>query len=254
MGVTGDGALRRGPRPGHHLDPVRAVRSAGPDGVHRPARASSVLPATRLGRARCRRDLVHRQENRSAGAGRRRCRAASRWSPSASPTSARRRSSGIGTPVFPVGRAIVWQDTRTSGALARIADELDPADVLHRTGLPMATYFSGSKLRWMLDHDPALRPAAERGDLLLGTMDTWITWNLTGGPGDPAAGIAPGLHVTDVDERQPHHADESGDAGLGGRPARGVRCAAGDAAADPADASATGGDRRPGAGHPRSGR
>jgi glycerol kinase len=98
----------------------------------------------------------------------------------------------------PVGRAIVWQDTRTSGLLARMAEELDPDDVLHRTGLPMATYFSASKLRWMLDHNPALRPAAERGDLLLGTMDTWITWNLTGGPGDPAAGVAPGMHVTDV--------------------------------------------------------
>ena len=98
----------------------------------------------------------------------------------------------------PVGRAIVWQDTRTSGMLARLAQEIDPNDVLHRTGLPMATYFSASKLKWMFDHDPGLRPAAERGDLLMGTMDTWITWNLTGGPGDPAAGVAPGVHVTDV--------------------------------------------------------
>ena len=96
----------------------------------------------------------------------------------------------------PVGRAIVWQDTRTSSLLARMGDRIDPADVLQRTGLPMATYFSGAKLRWMLDRDPALQPAAERGDLLFGTMDSWITWNLTGGPGGAAR--RPGLHVTDV--------------------------------------------------------
>ena len=47
----------------------------------------------------------------------------------------------------------------------------------------MATYFSGAKLRWLLDRDDQLRPAAERGDLLFGTMDSWIIWNLTGGPG-----------------------------------------------------------------------
>ena len=60
-----------------------------------------------------------------------------------------------------------------------------------RTGLPLAGYFSGPKLRWILDHDPAIRERAERGDLLFGTMDSWITWNLTGG-------LDGGLHVTDV--------------------------------------------------------
>jgi glycerol kinase len=92
----------------------------------------------------------------------------------------------------PVGHAIVWQDTRTSSMLARISAETGSAGILAKTGLPMATYFSASKLCWILDHDPGLRPAAERGDVLFGTMDSWITWNLTGG----AAG--PGLHVTDV--------------------------------------------------------
>ncbi len=62
------------------------------------------------------------------------------------------------------------------------------AILLPRTGLPMATYFSGPKLRWLLDSDPALRPAAERGELLFGTMDSWITWNLTGGAGRSRAG------------------------------------------------------------------
>jgi glycerol kinase len=98
----------------------------------------------------------------------------------------------------PIGRAIVWQDTRTSGLLTRLAQQIDGADLLARTGLPLATYFSGPKLRWLLDRDPALRPAAERGDLLFGTMDSWITWNLTGGPGGRNSGGGPGLHVTDV--------------------------------------------------------
>ncbi len=91
----------------------------------------------------------------------------------------------------PVGRAIVWQDTRTTELLAEIARDIDPADITLRTGLPLAGYFSGPKLRWILDRDPAIRERAERGDLLFGTMDSWITWNLTGGPDG-------GLHVTDV--------------------------------------------------------
>ena len=90
----------------------------------------------------------------------------------------------------PVGRAIVWQDTRTSDLLTETAGRIDPAEIRERTGLPMATYFSGPKLRWLLDRDPSLRPAAERGDLLFGTMDSWITWNLTGGAGGD--GAAPG--------------------------------------------------------------
>ncbi|HEY5879595.1 MAG TPA: glycerol kinase GlpK [Nakamurella sp.] len=96
----------------------------------------------------------------------------------------------------PVGRAIVWQDTRTTGVLADFASRIDPAVVLSRTGLPMANYFSAAKLRWMLDRSPAAADAAEAGDLLFGTMDSWITWNLSGGPGRGGAG--PGLHVTDV--------------------------------------------------------
>jgi glycerol kinase len=96
----------------------------------------------------------------------------------------------------PVGRAIVWQDTRTTEVLTRFADLIGPATIQERTGLPIANYFSAAKLRWMLDRDPAVAAAAEAGDLFFGTMDSWITWNLTGGPG--GAGRAPGLHVTDV--------------------------------------------------------
>ena len=88
----------------------------------------------------------------------------------------------------PYGHAIVWQDTRTD----RIAAALDRdgrGDVIrHKAGLPPATYFSGGKLRWMLDHVDGLRADAERGDALFGTVDTWLLWNLTGGE----------THVTDV--------------------------------------------------------
>ena len=94
-------------------------------------------------------------------------------------------------PARPYGNAIVWQDTRTD----RIAAALDKdgrGDVIrHKAGLPPATYFSGGKLRWMLDHVDGLRADAERGDALFGTVDTWLLWNLTGGP-------AGGVHVTDV--------------------------------------------------------
>ena len=60
-----------------------------------------------------------------------------------------------------------------------------------KTGLPIATYFSGPKIKWMLDHDSDAKASAEKGDLLFGTMETWVIWWLTGGPKG-------GAHVTDV--------------------------------------------------------
>ena len=91
----------------------------------------------------------------------------------------------------PVHNAIVWQDTRTQ----QICDELAAdggADRFKETvGLPLATYFAGPKVRWILDHVEGARERAEAGDLLLGTIDTWVLWNLTGG----ADG---GVHLTDV--------------------------------------------------------
>ncbi|WP_030528179.1 glycerol kinase GlpK [Phycicoccus jejuensis] len=87
----------------------------------------------------------------------------------------------------PVAPAVVWQDTRTAGQLDALTDHLDPAELLRRTGLPLSPYPSGPKLRWLLDSDADLRARAERGELLFGTMDTWLVWNLTGGR----------LHVTD---------------------------------------------------------
>ncbi|RKS05240.1 glycerol kinase [Nocardiopsis sp. Huas11] len=86
----------------------------------------------------------------------------------------------------PVHNAIVWQDTRT-GDLARELGGDQGQDRFRETcGLPLATYFSGPKLRWLLDNVEGLRGRAERGEVLFGTMDTWIIWKLTG------------RHVTDV--------------------------------------------------------
>jgi glycerol kinase len=89
----------------------------------------------------------------------------------------------------PWHNAIVWQDTRTD----RLAAALEPhrARLCERTGLPPSTYFSAPKLRWILDNVEGARAAAERGEAIFGTIDTWIVWNLTGGPGS-------GRHVTDV--------------------------------------------------------
>jgi len=93
-----------------------------------------------------------------------------------------------GRPVHP---AIVWQDTRTD-ALCRSLEGEDGIDRFRAaTGLPLATYFSGPKIRWLLDEVPGLREAAERGDAVFGNMDTWLIWNLTGGTNG-------GSHVTDV--------------------------------------------------------
>ncbi len=91
----------------------------------------------------------------------------------------------------PVCNAVVWQDTRTR----QLCDDLARAGGQDRfratTGLPVATYFSGPKIRWILDNVEGVRSRAEGGDVLFGTIDTWCIWNLTGGPGR-------GLHVTDV--------------------------------------------------------
>jgi len=91
----------------------------------------------------------------------------------------------------PVGRAVVWQDTRTDVLVDELARSAEGQIVRERCGLPPATYFSAPKVRWLLDHTPGLRERAERGDVLFGTIESWLIWNLTGGPDG-------GTHVTDV--------------------------------------------------------
>lgn len=91
----------------------------------------------------------------------------------------------------PLYNAIVWQDTRTEDLCAALAQDGGRDRFRAETGLPPATYFSGPKVRWILDNVPGARAAAERGDALFGTMDTFLLWRLTGGPDG-------GRHVTDV--------------------------------------------------------
>ena len=91
----------------------------------------------------------------------------------------------------PVGNAIVWQDTRTAPFCDELARDGGQDRLRRATGLPLATYFSGPKVRWILDNVPGARMRAEAGDLLFGTVDSWAVWNLTGGTNG-------GLHVTDV--------------------------------------------------------
>jgi glycerol kinase len=91
----------------------------------------------------------------------------------------------------PVYNAIVWQDTRTDQICNELAADGGQDRFRPKVGLPLATYFSGPKIRWILDNVPGAREAAEAGDVILGNIDTFLTWWLTGGPNG-------GVHVTDV--------------------------------------------------------
>jgi glycerol kinase len=90
-----------------------------------------------------------------------------------------------------VYNAIVWQDTRTSEYVSEFSKNGGQDRFRVQTGLPLATYFSGLKIRWILDHVPGARQLAENGDLLFGNIDSFLIWNLTGG-------AQSGIHVTDV--------------------------------------------------------
>jgi glycerol kinase len=86
----------------------------------------------------------------------------------------------------PIANAVVWQDTRTAALCAKLARDGGQYRFQKSVGLPLATYFSGPKIRWLLDNVPGARTRAARGELLFGTIDAWLVWNLTG------------RHVTDV--------------------------------------------------------
>jgi len=91
----------------------------------------------------------------------------------------------------PVHNAVVWQDTRTDTLCRELGRNVGQDRFRRETGLPLASYFAGPKIRWLLDHVEGLRERAEAGDILFGTMDSWVIWNLTGG-------VHGGVHVTDV--------------------------------------------------------
>ena len=91
----------------------------------------------------------------------------------------------------PFYNAIVWQDTRTKSICDQLAASGGQDRFRTKVGLPLATYFSGPKIQWILENVPGVRGAAERGDALFGNLDTWVIWWLTGGPEE-------GSHITDV--------------------------------------------------------
>ncbi|HBX68817.1 MAG TPA: glycerol kinase [Chloroflexi bacterium] len=95
---------------------------------------------------------------------------------------------GTGQPYY---NAIVWQDTRTKAICDELAKTGGQDRFRTKTGLPLATYFSGPKIKWLLDNVEGLRAAAERGEAIFGNIDTWLIWWLTGGPEG-------GAHITDV--------------------------------------------------------
>jgi glycerol kinase len=91
----------------------------------------------------------------------------------------------------PLYNALVWQDTRTDALMAEFAKAGGKDRLRQATGLPLTTYFSSLKLKWLLDNIAGARAAAQSGDALFGTIDTWLVWNLTGGANG-------GRHITDV--------------------------------------------------------
>ncbi len=92
---------------------------------------------------------------------------------------------------LPLHNAIVWQDTRTADLVAELGSVEGQDRFRSKTGLPLATYFTGPKISWMLDNVVDLRERAASGDAIFGTVDTWVLWNLTGG-------VNGGRHATDV--------------------------------------------------------
>ena len=91
----------------------------------------------------------------------------------------------------PIHNALVWQDTRTQGIVDELSADGGQDRFREKAGLPLATYFSGTKVKWILDNVEGARAKAEAGELMFGNIDTWVIWNLTGG-------IDGGVHVTDV--------------------------------------------------------
>jgi glycerol kinase len=91
----------------------------------------------------------------------------------------------------PVHNAIVWQDTRTDRIIDELSEDGGQDRLRSQTGLPLATYFSGPKIKWIFDNVDGVKERAESGDVVFGTVDSWVAWNLTGGTQN-------GLHITDV--------------------------------------------------------
>ena len=152
----------------------------------------------------------------------------------------------------PVYNAIVWQDTRTDAIAKRLGDLGGGAErYKDKVGLPLATYFSGPKVVWILENVEGAREKAEAGDLVFGNMDTWLIWNMTGGPEG-------GLHITDPTNASRTMLMDLDTLSLGRGHRRGDGDPAVDAAGDPVQLGgvrqhprARRARRRAGGGHPR---
>ena len=121
----------------------------------------------------------------------------------------------------PVHNAINWEDTRTDQLCRELSRDGGQERFREKTGLPIATYFSGPKVRWLLDQVPGLRERAEAGEVLFGTIDSWLIWNLCG------------RHVTDVTNASRTMLMNLQTLRVGRRAARRVRRAPRDAPRDP---------------------
>jgi glycerol kinase len=121
----------------------------------------------------------------------------------------------------PLANVIVWQDARVADYVAELELGGHEASICAKTGLPLTTYFSALKLRWILDHVPDARAKAESGDTPFGTIDSFLAWQLTG------------LHLTDVTKCQLHAVDGPNDACLGLGSALWLRYSSLDAAGRP---------------------
>ena len=189
--MTTPSVRRRRHRPGHHLHAVPALRPLGPDGLGGPARAPPALPAARVGRARRRRDLAQHRPRGPRGAAPGRPHRRRRGRHRASPTSARPRWSGTArtgrrSPPRSPGRTPApptWSPSSRTRPRRRCSARSRPGagGLLRRPAAALAAR----------PHARACSERAERGEVLFGTMETWLIWNLTGGPDG-------GVHVTDV--------------------------------------------------------
>ena len=184
----GERQIRRRHRPGDLLLALPRVRPAGPDRLAQPEGARADLSAARLGGARPARDPAQRHR------GGRTARSPAGGLDAARPGRGRHRQPArddAWSGIRDTGEPIAQRD-RLAGHAHRpplprsSAAELGQDRFRDRCGLPLATYFSGPKVRWLLDNAPGPAPPAEEGELLFGTIDTWLIWNLTG------------RHVTDV--------------------------------------------------------
>ncbi len=141
-----------------------------------------------MGGARCDADLVHAGGDHRRGLARRRA-SAPRDLAAIGITNQRETTVGVGPPHRPAGGpAIVWQDRRTAERCAALLADGHGPMISARTGLLPDSYFSATKLEWLLQHVPGARARAVRGELAFGTVDSWLIWNLSGGR----------AHVTDV--------------------------------------------------------